>query len=214
MAIDYNGKKPGRFWYFRQRCRILGRAFKDGGIKSTARAMRRNAVLSGGSIAAGIVLTMKYAALLPIIASWGPPAAGGVALFFGWRSWRNYRGVSKSIFMHNEIRKAEDKWLEKKQRPKLFKRIGAYISLKTSQLGRIASAPLRLFRRKPAADTQTRPQPSVNPTAKHALPQDQAATFDAVAKPAAAQDPQRAEAARKRAEERARRKGGNGTRFR
>lgn len=218
MAISYNGKTPGRFWYFRQRCRAMVHAFKDSGIKTKARAMRRNALMSGGSIAAGVALTMKYAALLPIIASFGPPAAGAAGIFFGWRGWRNYRAISKSVYMHTEIRKAETAWLDKQARPKLHKRAGAWLQGMTAKLGRAAATPFKIFRRKnkpadtlqetpaiPAADTQALPASAAEAEA--------APAFDAAAQ-RPAEDPQRAEAARRRAAARARRKDASGKRFR
>lgn len=216
MAVDYKGKKPSRFWYFRQRCGAIGQAFKDRGMRFQARAMRRDALLSGGTAGAGVaILTVKYAAMIPLLTTFGAPVAGVAAVIFGTKAFFGFKSVNKSLFVYNEMRRREEKWLEKKSRPKLVKRVGASVGRGFAATGRVLAKPFGIFKRKKSADTamdaaMTGPVQKAQPLPSAAKDFEQAAlkTPEQLALEA-----QRAEAARIRAEDRARRKKQGGTRF-
>lgn len=176
----------------------------------------RDGLIAVGAIGAGVfLLSSGAAAVVAMVVGVGAPVAAGAGVLFAGKSWLSSRKLGKSTPAYNYMRKAEQNWLEKKERAPLFKRMGAAITNTCRATGRALSSPLRLFARKDSADAQT-----TTPTAPAAARTTSAPALDSSASsdfaksaPAPEQDPARAAAAAERAAARSRRKLEGGTRF-
>lgn len=177
----------------------------------------RDGLIAVGAIGAGVfLLSSGAAAVVAMVVGVGAPVAAGAGVLFAAKSWMASRKLSKSIPAYNYMRKAEQNWLEKKERAPLFKRIGAAIAAACRATAAALTSPLRMFARKDSASTpaSTPVTPAVSQAdSAPALNNASAAGDFAKSAPAAQDDPQRAAAAAERAAARARRKQDGGTRF-
>lgn len=168
----------------------------------------RDGLIAVGAIGVGVfLLSSGAAAVVAMAVGVGAPVAAGAGILFAGKGWLASRKLGKSAPAYNYMRKAEQNWLDKKERAPLHKRIGA-------TLARIATSPLRLFTRKGAQqDTAQQDAPALEQQGR--APALEATAGDAFAKsaPAGEQDPQRAAAAAERAAARQRRQRDGGTRF-
>lgn len=134
----------------------------------------RDALIAVGAIGAGIfLLSSGSAAVVAMVVGVGAPVAAGTGVLFAVKSWMTGRKLANSSPAYNYTRKAEQKWLDKKERAPLRQRIAA----------RISSA-LSIFSRKPRAQDAA---PAVIPavTQSTAAPRIEAKAGDAFAKTAA-----------------------------
>lgn len=158
----------------------------------------RDGLLAVGAIGAGVfLLSSGAAAVVSMVVGVGAPVAAVAGVAMGYKSWRGARKLGASTPAYRYTREAEAAWVEKKERAPLLKRI-------TRGLVNIATSPLRLFKGKAATSSNDNSAPET--TQQGSAP---ALTNTAREEFAQAQDPQRAEAARQRAEARAQRKRGS-----
>ena len=130
-VIPEGNKKPGKIWYGYQRVKAaiterkkLGAHYVDAGVKSASAAVMFSPV-------AGLISTVTNISIMGTLSlpfTLAGAALGGGALFLT----RNWIKTGVSELFHNRytdkaVQTAETKWVEKKQRPGLFKRMGTSI---------------------------------------------------------------------------------------
>lgn len=170
----------------------------------------RDGLIAVGAIGVGVfLLSSGAAAVVAMAVGIGAPVAAGTGVLFAAKSWMASRKLGNSAPAYNYMRKAEQTWLDKKERAPLGKRIGAAIGNAVGALN-----PLRLFGRKTAEQDSTQQDPPalVQQGSTPALESTAAEDF-AKSAPAVEQDPQRAAAAAARAEARQRRQREGNPRF-
>ena len=136
MAIQHDGKSPGKIWYAWQKTKALTMSFFDYSTKNEAKAAAKNTGFTFGS-AIGYGLTNAY--LLPLLPIPGIGIIASVAGFyavahFGRKAFIKTKSVVKSPFVYNYVRQAEYKWQDKKSRPALGQRIKNAIKAKVDKI--------------------------------------------------------------------------------
>lgn len=123
MIPKYNGKTPGRFWYFRQRTAAFIGALAAKPNRADAKGFGRNTSLAIGSLATGIFV-FSNVTLVGV-----PTIVLGVGLVlgsaFGIKARRDFKDLKRSSTYLNSMRARENKWLAQQKKPKLLARIGA-----------------------------------------------------------------------------------------
>lgn len=170
----------------------------------------RDGLIAVGAIGVGVfLLSSGAAAVVAMAVGIGAPVAAGTGVLFATKSWMSGRKLGKSTPAYNYMRKAEQSWLDKKERAPLGKRIVAAIGNAMSALN-----PLRLFGRKAAQQDDVQQDTAAFTPQPSAPALESAAAADFTKSVAAAeQDPQRAAAAAARAEARQRRQREGNPRF-
>ncbi len=136
MAIQHDGKSPGKIWYAWQKTKALSQSFFDYSTKNEAKAAAKNTGLTVGS-AVSYGLANSY--LLPLLPIPGIGLIVSVAGFFavahfGRKSFIKAKSVVKSPFVYNYVRQAEYKWQDKKSRPALLQRLKNSIKAKADKI--------------------------------------------------------------------------------
>ncbi len=153
-------QQPGRFWRFRNRSVALIKTFSAPADKRKAQGfIKRTGVSAAGMGAAYFIATTPAMAAIPFLMTLGPFVAGGAGLVAGFMAWRSYKDLNRSLTVSRHMSDAKQKWVEKKSRPPLLKRIGASIGNGLAATGRVITAPLRWrpFGKK-SANTQDAPK--------------------------------------------------------
>ena len=176
----------------------------------------RDGLIAVGAIGAGVfLLSSGAAAVVAMAVGVGAPVAAGAGVLFAAKSWMGSRKLGKSTPAYNYMRKAEQNWLENKERAPLFKRMGAAIANACRATGRFVTSPLHMFSRKDGTQEQSAEHVAPAVTQQGNTPALNASASGDFAKsaPAAEQDPVRAAAAAERAAARTRRREEGGSRF-
>ncbi len=124
MGVQYDGKSPGKGWYFWQKTKALamtpfnhttrndaGRFGKDAGITSL--------FLIGGNLLLSVPVLMA-APIVPWVIGF---AAITGAFKFGRDAWNKFGALKETAAVTNYVREQENKWYEKKVRKPLLTRI-------------------------------------------------------------------------------------------
>lgn len=136
--------QPGRLWRFRQRTAALVKTLSAPADKRKAQAtLKRTGVSAAGFTAAYFIATTPAMAAVPFLMTFGPFVAGGAGVVFGVMAWRGVSDLNKSMTVNRHMGDAKQKWIDKKNRPPLFKRMGTSLGNGLSAVGRTLTAPLR-----------------------------------------------------------------------
>lgn len=124
MGVQYDGKSPGKAWYFWQKTKALamtpfnhttrkdaGRFAKDAGITT--------GILVGANLLLGVPVLMA-APILPWVIGF---AAITGAFKFGRDAWSKFGALKETAAVTNYVRGQENKWYDKQVRKPLLTRI-------------------------------------------------------------------------------------------
>lgn len=128
MAIQYNGKSPGKLWYGYQNTKAFFKAFGDYTTKREAAAGAKNTGIALGTLAVAQMIVIPMIAFVPLLPLVVSLASSVAAIHYAFKAFRDFKGVAQSRFVSNEVSAAEDRWADKKARPGLLKRLGAGLS--------------------------------------------------------------------------------------
>ncbi len=124
MGVQYDGKSPGKGWYFWQKTKALARTPFNHTTRKDAGRFGKDAgitvgVLAGANIALGIPVLMAA----PIL----PWVIGATAIFFAFKhgraAWSKFGALKETAAVTNYVREQENNWYEKQVRKPLLTRI-------------------------------------------------------------------------------------------
>lgn len=108
------------------------------GKKTSVTGKKKNTDQSKARKVSGLGAIGLGAALFvfaPTTMSWLMAGAIGATGYFGYKSFVTYKAAANNTHVKSYIREQEQKWLENKQRPSLFKRMKAKLARATSYAG-------------------------------------------------------------------------------
>lgn len=136
MAVQHDGKSPGKLWYAWQKSKALSKSFFDYTTEKDARAGAKSAGISLGTLA-GSSAVFHYVAVLaavPLLPTVVGLVAGTVAINFGMKAFRKFQLVNNSPMVYNYVRQQEYKWVDRKTRKPLGQRLKAGIVAKLDKI--------------------------------------------------------------------------------
>ncbi|MEZ0260157.1 MAG: hypothetical protein ACAH80_04065 [Alphaproteobacteria bacterium] len=123
MSVRYDGKSPGKLWYFWQKTKAMAQTPFHYETQGEAKKIGKNmGIFVGAAAATQIVLGVGIIAALPLLPTLISLAGFSTALYFGWNGVRQIGPLAKSSFVYGSVREAEDKWLERKQKGNVLQR--------------------------------------------------------------------------------------------
>lgn len=118
MGVQYDGKSPGKLWYFWQKTKAMAKTPFNHTTRRDAGRMGKD---SGIAVALVGVANVGFA--VPIIGIVIGAVALGFAFKFGRDAYLKGGALAETAAVTNYIRAQEDKWYEKKARKPLLTRI-------------------------------------------------------------------------------------------
>ncbi len=124
MGIQYDGKSPGKLWYFWQTTKALVQTPFN---HTTRKDAGRFGLETGKTV--GVLAVGNLALMIPVVAATPilPWIVGGVALTLGFQwgkeAWKNFKGLKETAFVTNYVRTQETKWYERKKAGNVFTRV-------------------------------------------------------------------------------------------
>lgn len=124
MGVQYDGKSPGKAWYFWQKTKALAKTPFNHTTRKDAGRFGKDAgitlgVLAGANIALGIPVLMAA----PIV----PWVIGATAIFFAFKhgraAWSKFGALKETAAVTNYVREQENKWYDKQARKPLLTRV-------------------------------------------------------------------------------------------
>jgi hypothetical protein len=141
MSIQYDGKSPGKLWYFWQNTKaMLKTPFQYQTEKDAKVAGKHVGKFAGIAIATSVVISVPIIAALPIVPMLVSLAGFSWAIHHGWQGVQKIRMLKSSSYVHGYVRDQENKWLHRKADGNVFKR--TWKSLKEKVSGISAKIPL------------------------------------------------------------------------
>ena len=124
MGIQYDGKSPGKLWYFWQSTKaLLQTPFNH----TTRKDAGRFGIDAGKTV--GVLAVGNIALMVPIIAATPilPWVVGGLAIMFGFKygreAWQKFSALKETSFVSSYVREQESKWFERKKAGNVLTRI-------------------------------------------------------------------------------------------
>lgn len=139
MSVSYNGKQPGKLWYFWQKTKALLQT----PINHTTRKDAGRFGLDAGKTV-GVLAVGNFALMVPVIAATPilPWVVGGVALYFAFKygrnAWEKFKGLRETAFVSNYVREKESQWYENKKNGNVLSRALKSIKDKFTKIPQVA----------------------------------------------------------------------------
>ncbi len=140
MGIQYDGKSPGKLWYFWQTTKaLLQTPFNH----TTRKDAGRFGIDAGKTV--GVLAAANVALMIPVIAATPilPWVVGGLAITFGFKwgreAWQKFGALKETSFVSSYVRTQETKWYERKKAGNVFTRLKN--SVKNAVTGLFAKIP-------------------------------------------------------------------------
>lgn len=123
MAVKYDGKSPGKLWYFWQNTKALAQTpFQYATAADAKKAGKDIGMFAGIATGTSIVLSVPVIAALPVVPLLLSLAGFSWALHHGWQGFHKMRALKNSSFVYSYVRSKEDQWVERKAKGNIFKR--------------------------------------------------------------------------------------------
>lgn len=143
MSIKYDGKSPGKLWYFWQNTKALARTpFEYTTQRDAKKAGKDIGIFVGVAALTQGVLSVGMIAALPLAPMLISLVGFSVALNFGWQGFNKIRALKNSSFVYGCVRENENKWLHRKADGNVFKRGLKSIKDKVASIGSKIPLPL------------------------------------------------------------------------
>src|SRR5476649_2024335 len=108
MAVQYEGKSPGKLWKFWQKTKALAQTpFQYSTARDAQRMGKDGGISIGAAALTSVVLGVHIIAALPILPMLISVAGFSVCATFGWRAIQKGMGLSRSGFVTGYVRKKE-----------------------------------------------------------------------------------------------------------
>ncbi len=115
MAIQYDGKSPGKLWYFWQNTKAMLRTpFEYSTQKDAKKAGKDVGIFVGAAAVTQGVLSVSMIAALPLVPLLVSLVGFSVAINFGWQGFQKMRMLKNSSFVYGYVREKENQWLHRK----------------------------------------------------------------------------------------------------
>ncbi|HYD17505.1 MAG TPA: hypothetical protein VEF76_03405 [Patescibacteria group bacterium] len=137
MGVQYDGKSPGKLWYFWQKTKALVTTPFNVTTRKDAGRFGKDAGKTAGVLLVGnFALATPVLMAVPIL----PWIIGGTAFYFAFKYGRDaylkFGALKETAAVTNFVRRQEDKWYEKKIRKPLLTRIKTAINAKIDAIPR------------------------------------------------------------------------------
>ena len=121
--IEYNGKRPNKFWYAAVKAAAMLTSFTDKNARQDGLQFLKHAGISLGVLALGFYVVAPLVAAVPLAPIVVTLASSAVAFHFAiHKAWPALRKVYDSGYCNYFVDKAEQAWLKRQKRPSLFSR--------------------------------------------------------------------------------------------
>ncbi|TAL37276.1 MAG: hypothetical protein EPN97_05465 [Alphaproteobacteria bacterium] len=115
MSIQYDGKSPGKFWYFMQKTKALMRTPFEYTTRNDAKKAGKDVgYFVGAAAVTSAVLAVPIIAALPLVPTLISLVGFSVAINYGWQGFQKLRMLAKSSFVYGYVREKENQWLHNK----------------------------------------------------------------------------------------------------
>ncbi len=124
MGVQYDGKSPGKGWYFWQKTKALAKTpFNHTTRKDAGRFGKDAGITAGILVGANIALSIPVLMAAPIL----PWVIGAAAITFAFKygrdAWSKFGALKQTAAVTNYVREQENNWYEKQARKPLLTRI-------------------------------------------------------------------------------------------
>lgn len=124
MTIRYDGKSPGKLWYFWQKTKALMKTPFDYTTRKDAGRFGKDVGITAGSlVGANLLLGVPILAATPILPWIIGAGAITSAFYFGRNAWNKFKGLKETALVTNYVHQQEEKWYDRQKRGPLLKRI-------------------------------------------------------------------------------------------
>lgn len=135
MAIMYQGKKPGKAWYFWQNLKLAGKSLFNKTTSQKAKQMGKSSGFAAGSLIVGGAIS-HYLFLMPFMTIIGGVGGLAGAAYFGYRASQTFKQIKSSSFGRDYIYEQEKKWQLNKSKGPFLQRLVTSIKIGTNKIGR------------------------------------------------------------------------------
>lgn len=124
MGVQYDGKSPGKGWYFWQKTKALAKTpFNHTTRKDAGRFAKDAGITVGILAAANVALSVPVLMAAPIL----PWVIGAAAITFAFKygrdAWSKFGALKETAAVTNYVREQENNWYDKQARKPLLTRV-------------------------------------------------------------------------------------------